>query len=984
MPAPRAAVNAPSRQGGQSHPARPSRLEKPRWRLASFVLCPYSPPVTATKGRNDALPPRLVLPSGPALVAPAPGSAALLTPDGELFTPRPAELPELLREFGPPILVHAPATARRLGLSGLPGACDLLELFAFCLPAQPAPPTPRGLALALDLPAPGDAEAAAALLPEIAAELLRRLARARHAPLNRDAAMLAARLRQANDWPWADSVLAALGQPAARPSADALKVWRQLAEWEDAGPPPPPASHPVAPAEARARLAEILGEGAEQRPSQADFASAASLAFTPRELAGEPRLVLAEAGTGTGKTLGYVAPASLWAERNGAPVWIATYTRNLQRQLDQELARLYPEPEERRRKVVIRKGRENYLCLLNYDEAVSGAMPGRLTALALVARWALATRDGDLLGGDFPGWLVELFPPGSISLLADRRGECIHSACPHWKRCYVEHSIRRAAGAHLVVANHALVMVQAALGGGEDGPALRYVFDEGHHLFDAADGAFSAALCGAEMAELRRWLLGQEGGRSRARGLRRRLEEMLAQHPALLPPLDLVEHAARALPGAGWWDRWDEAEDGAAPGEAFLRAARTQVLARSAEADPLYDAECDLHPLHADLPGAAAALETALEALRDPLKYLAKLLAGILEDPDQELETGDRIRLETAIRSVERRALMPLTAWTAMLRQLREAPAEPGQRPTFVDWLALSRREGRDIDAGLHRHWLDPTVPFATQVAAPAHGVLIASATLRDAARHDPEAAWREAEARTGVQHLPNPAIRAALPSPFDYAANTRAFIVEDLSRDSPAQVAAAMQQLFLAAGGGALGLFTAIRRLREVHARLAPALAEAGIPLYAQHVDAMDSATLVDIFRAEEDSCLLGTDALRDGVDVPGRALRLLVFDRVPWPRPSILHRERRIHLSGGRPSAYDDAIARHRLRQAFGRLIRRADDRGVFVLLDPRTPSRLLAGLPDGVTPQRLGLAEAVRQTAAFLGGRPAGAIEAAPALR
>jgi ATP-dependent DNA helicase DinG len=921
---------------------------------------------------TNALPPRLLLPDAPALVAPAQGAAALLTPDGELSMLRGGQVMAALRELGPPILVHAPATAKRLGLPGLAGAYDLLELFAFALPGQPAAPTPRGLALALDLPPPADAESAAALLPEIATELLRRLARARNAPLNKDAAALAARLKQAMDWPWTDSVLAALGQPSARPSGDALKVWRALPDWEENGPPPPPGSLSVTPSEARNRLAEILGDGAEQRPSQADFASAASLAFTPREMAGEPRLVLAEAGTGTGKTLGYVAPASLWAERNGAPVWIATYTRNLQRQLDQELARLYPDPEERRRKVVIRKGRENYLCLLNLDEAVSGAMPARILALALVARWALATRDGDLLGGDFPGWLGELFPSGAIAMLSDRRGECIHSACPHWKRCYVEHSIRRAATAHLVVANHALVMVQAALGGGEDGPALRYVFDEGHHLFDAADGAFSAALSGAEMAELRRWLLGSEGGRGRARGLRRRLEELMAEHPALVPPLELTEQASRMLPGSGWWDRWAEPpREDAGPAEGFLQAVREQILARTTEGDPLYDAECDLHPLQEGLPEAAVALEAALEALRDPLRYLQKLLTDILEDPDQELETGARIRLEAASRSIERRALMPLTAWIAMLRRLQEQQPEPGARPLYVDWLALTRREGRDIDAGLHRHWLDPTVPFATQVAAPAHGLLIASATLRDTARRDPEAAWREAEARTGVQHLPSPAIRAALPSPFDYASSTRVFVVEDMNRDSPGQVAAAMQQLFIAAGGGALGLFTAIRRLRDVHARIAPALAEAGLPLYAQHVDAMDSATLIDIFRAEEDSCLLGTDALRDGVDVPGRALRLLVFDRVPWPRPSILHRERRIHLSGGRPGAYDDGIARHRLRQAFGRLIRRADDKGVFVLLDSRTPSRLLAGLPEGVTPQRLGLAETVRQTTAFLSG-------------
>jgi ATP-dependent DNA helicase DinG len=165
------------------------------------------------------------------------------------------------------------------------------------------------------------------------------------------------------------------------------------------------------------------------------------------------------------------------------------------------------------------------------------------------------------------------------------------------------------------------------------------------------------------------------------------------------------------------------------------------------------------------------------------------------------------------------------------------------------------------------------------------------------------------------------------------------------------------------------LGLFTAIRRLRESYHRIAPGLEAAGIPLYAQHVDAMDNATLVDVFRAEENACLLGTDAMRDGVDVPGRSLRLLVFDRVPWPRPSILHRERRVHLSGGAPKAYDDALARHRLRQAFGRLIRRADDRGVFVLLDRSCPSRLLAGLPEGVEARRVGLAEAVAETRRFL---------------
>jgi ATP-dependent DNA helicase DinG len=286
--------------------------------------------------------------------------------------------------------------------------------------------------------------------------------------------------------------------------------------------------------------------------------------------------------------------------------------------------------------------------------------------------------------------------------------------------------------------------------------------------------------------------------------------------------------------------------------------------------------------------------------------------------------------------------------------------------------LRLDRREERAFDASLTRYWLDPTIPFAATLARPAHGLLVTSATLRDTGIEDAEMAWALAEARVGAEHLPSPALRVSVASPFDYAAQTRAFVITDVGTE-PAAVAGAYRALFLAAGGGALGLFTAIRRLQDVHRRIAPALADAGLMLLAQHVDAMDNATLVDVFRTELDSCLLGTDAMRDGVDVPGQALRLVVFDRVPWPRPDLLHRERRVHLSGGDPRGYDDSKARLRLRQAFGRLVRSATDRGVFALLDRRAPSRLLSAFPPGVDVRRVGLAEAVAETAAFLRPKP-----------
>src|SRR6202023_3761650 len=106
----------------------------------------------------------------------------------------------------------------------------------------------------------------------------------------------------------------------------------------------------------------------------------------------------------------------------------------------------------------------------------------------------------------------------------------------------------------------------------------------------------------------------------------------------------------------------------------------------------------------------------------------------------------------------------------------------------------------------------------------------------------------------------------------------------------------------------------------RAVPQRIAAAPEARGLSLLAQHVDAMSTTTLVDIFRAEEDSCLLGTDAVRDGVDIPGRSLRLLVFDRVPWPRPDILHRARKLVFGG---AEYGERVDRLRLMHAYGRVV-------------------------------------------------------------
>lgn len=931
---------------------------------------------------------------------PLPGGGAIgVSDDGEVVEWNAEEAIAALAEQ-PLLLCHRRFTARRAagaagrrgaanGRSLYPGLYDVLELFAFVRPAQFCVPTPAGLAQQVGLSAPTNSEEAALTLHLITKALLSELQNPAYP--DREETVRMAKALMDTGWPWAPLVTSALGDLAPNSVAAArarLDIWSHLEEWEDQPPPPPPGALPVDPDAARERLQRLTGADAEEREQQAAYTATAAKAFLPRETAGAPQLLLAEAGTGTGKTLGYIAPASLWAEQNDGTVWLSTYTKNLQRQLDQELTRLFPDPKEKEEKSVIRKGRENYLCLLNLEETAGGLLTGTQgTAAILMARWARYSRDGDMVGGDFPAWLPGAMGAESVAAgLTDRRGECSYSACAHYKKCFIEKAVRKARRAQIVVANHALIMIQAALdhtltrpdsappsgeiaGGAEDDEPMNLyarrhiVFDEGHHLFDAADSAFSSFLSGREMSELRRWTRGPEDGRRRrSRGLQDRVSDLLAGDEEGEGLLDAATRAAAALPSSGWLARLgSDASKG--PAEGFLTAVRHVVLARSDYPDSLYSLESDLRPAHEELSAAAANLDVALAKLGRSFSSLSDCLRRLMDAHNETLDTSTKTRMDAAIRGLDRRGRATLPAWRMMLSDLMSDPKE-----AFVDWLSIERIGGTDFDVGLHRHWVDPSEPFAEAVLQPLHGGLITSATLRDRTSpdDDPDDGWQTAEVRTGATHLPTPVERAHFTSPFDYAAQSRIFVVQDVARDSADQVASAYRDLFLNAGGGGLGLFTAVNRLRAVYSKLVAPLETAGLPLYAQHIDAIDTGTLVDIFRAEEKSCLLGTDAVRDGVDVPGASLRLIVLDRTPWPRPDILYKARRAAFGGGR---YTDMITRLRLQQAFGRLVRTATDKGVFVLLDNRLPTRLTSAFPPETPIERLSLAETIVEMRKFL---------------
>ena len=847
----------------------------------------------------------------------------------------------------PHIILNAPLVGQRVGYPDLSGL-DLLELFAFVHPARFAVPTPAGLCRALGLEPPASEAEAGASLNRIAERLLAVL----DDPdwREREGAWTSNATLHRLGWGWAPLI----GSRLERPERGERMLFSRLKQWEEAAERPPPRAVLVDPGEARTKLDQLTGR-IEPREGQKAMAQAVTQVFSPRRAKDAPNMLLAEAGTGIGKTLAYLAPASLWAEASAGTVWVSTFTKALQRQLDGEGHKLFADAEERKRKIVIRKGRENYLCLLNLEDALQGAFSGRAAILAqLVGRWAAYTKDGDMVGGDLPGWLPSLFRRAGAAALTDRRGECVYAGCPHYRRCFIERSERASREADIVIANHALVMVNAARGR-EDAPG-RILFDEGHHLFDAADSTFAVAFGGQEAIELRRWIVGPEGRtRGRRRGLAARLMDVASYDEEGGRALDTAIEAAKALPSDGWLARLTEGAP-FGPVEALLAEVRGTVYARAKAQEAGYGLETELaEPDGALVSGAAAAAEV-LESLLKPLTALSRRLEAVLEHAPDWLDAQARARVEGAIRGLVWRR-ETLAAWIALLGRL----GGEGD-PEFVDWLAVERIDGREYDVAIHRRWLDPTKPLAAAVLSQADGVLVTSATLRAGE------GWAAAEARTGAVHLPATAAHFEAESPFDSAASSEVLIVTDVRPGDIASLAGAYARLIEASGGGTLGLFTAIARLKGVHARIADRLARAGLPLLAQHVDPIDAGTLVDIFRDDPRASLLGTDALRDGVDVPGESLRLVVMERVPWPRPTVLHAARR--MAGG-GSAHDDRVVRARLAQAFGRLIRRDGDKGLFVILSAAMPSRLLSAFPPGVSVRRIPLDQAIARVEERLSG-------------
>ena len=651
-------------------------------------------------------------------------------------------------------------------------------------------------------------------------------------------------------------------------------------------------------------------------------------------------IALLEAGTGVGKSFAYLVPALEWARENGERTVVSTNTINLQEQLvgkDLPILQRAFSTGDRTVTFALLKGWRNYLCLSRLEQARAGQESlfdaGRGAELEAIAGWASRTADGSLSD------LVEEPSHEVWDAVAAESDLCTRLKCPHFDGCFVFAARRRAAEADVVVVNHHLLAsdlaVRIASNNWQEAAVLppyrRLVLDEAHHLEDVA-----AQHLGTQVSMLGvQRLLGRL--ERNGRGLLPTLAAELASHN------DLMGAASRDLLGRTVLDalvtarRWAE--------ELFGRLAR-RLDAEQANVPVLRltDSFADDGIWREGLDVALDNLLVAFSKLRDGVETIADRLT--IDDPAEM-----RTRLIGELRGVVRRLDAAADGLKATLQPIRPS-ADPPAGPS-VRW--MERRGRRTPNLTLSSVPLDLAPVLKESLFDRVETVVLTSATLAAGGE------FTFLEERLGLSLPPSRVtVREILPSPFDFAAQCVFGIPTDIPepRDDEsghgAAVARVLLELAHAADGGIFALFTshgALRRTADaVRGHIGPRW-----PLLVQGEGQRDQ--LLRRFRDAGSAILLGTDSFWEGVDVPGRALRVLILAKLPFKVPTepltAARLERLTQAGVDGFTHYLVPLAALKLKQGFGRLIRTKSDVGVVVLLDRRVVTKrygasMLEGLP------------------------------------
>jgi DNA polymerase-3 subunit epsilon/ATP-dependent DNA helicase DinG len=664
-------------------------------------------------------------------------------------------------------------------------------------------------------------------------------------------------------------------------------------------------------------LAHVL-ERFESRPTQVRMAGAVGRALN------DEHELLVEAGTGTGKSLAYLLPAALFAMERGERVVITTNTLALQDQLHRKdlpdlRAALEGHGVQDPLRVAVMKGRTNYLCLRRWFEHMNDPIEDAADASlrAKILLWLPHTETGDKAE-----LRLDRDEERHWRKFASEKGRCSPKRCAYARvgQCFLYRARANAASAHIVIANHSLVLSNATQGFVL--PAFeRLIIDEAHHLEDEATSQFSWSVDRVAIEDPVKQLVTAEGA----------------------APGGLLASAAAFFMRSG--DLPAARESGEAhrlAREALERATTITTLAgellsrcgamlppsrggRQSFADQLRLTDAVRNRGQwGELALMWGRLDGEIRELLDTGRWFLKILDAMsLPDDDQNPVSVFRDELTVDIQH----ALEPLAE--VRLQLLSVFGTDDGSR---VFWISRSAAMGI---ISLNGAPLDVGELLRTEVFTGLRTAVLTSATLTI------DGSFDYIVERLGLYD----AISLPLGSPFDHRQSTLVYVPDDMPdpRNQGYQdvVNATLIELLRATEGRALVLFTSHSSLQATWNGIKGPLAQDNISVLGQRIDG-GFRQLVERLRTNRGTVLLGTSSYWEGVDIVGEALSLVVIVKLPFPVPSDPVFEARCELSQDPFNELSVPMAVLKFKQGFGRLIRSATDRGVCVVLDPRIITR------------------------------------------
>jgi ATP-dependent DNA helicase DinG len=654
--------------------------------------------------------------------------------------------------------------------------------------------------------------------------------------------------------------------------------------------------------------------GYSPRSAQVELAEAIGQAMQVRGT------LVAEAGTGIGKTWAYLVPAIV----QGGKVLISTGTRTLQDQLyNRDLPRVrqaLAAPVT----VALLKGRSNYVCHYHLDrlQGDDRALKSRaeVAQLRKIQLFSGISKTGDRADlGDIPE------DADIWQRVTSTRENCLGQDCPRIRDCFVVKARRQAQEADVVVVNHALFMADLVLR--EEGvtdllpEADTVIFDEAHQLPDTATRFLGSSVSTHQLMDF---------GRAME-----------------------VAGLAYAREAASWGEVSRQVETAAR--ELRLACAPLERMpGRKATFEAIPEAEV---------------FDVALAHLREVLDAAVRALLGVAEKHPDLMAAG-RQGAELSMR---------LSRWATPGRDGKAAPVLEEGWGTDANQAASdpdTQRHNPHIEPASAFGVEQPTLqgPQVRWVEQGQHHVRLHAAPLSVAQAFSryrkPGQAWILTSATLSVhgdfshfiaQLGLNDAQTERWESPFDYATQALLFVPQGMPEPQSPQFTERFVQTLMplleASPGGALVLCTTLRAVDRVAEGLADAFGQAGYdwPLLRQG-DAT-RRELLERFAKLDHPVLVGSASFWEGIDLPGEILTLVAIDKLPFAPPDdpvIEARLRACRAQGGNPFAeYQLPEAAISLKQGAGRLIRTEQDWGVLMVGDARLVEkpygkRLWRGLP------------------------------------